>query len=138
MSRYNRYRWFKQHAGYRVGHCAEDAIALMRAETLLDDAEHWDLAHVEWQYDAEPYEHGVFTDAEVAAKFESNEWTGPYAALLYVGGDVVGALGGITLGPQDLNDPYARVVAAELALEAEDEIRQALGDLLDARITCPA
>lgn len=138
MSRYRRYRFFKEHAGYVVGERAKGAIALMRAETLLEDCTAWDVARIEWEYDDFPYEHDAFTDDEIAEKFNSNEWTGPFTCLLYVGDEIVGALGGIVVGPRGTDDPYCRVVEAELADEAEDELRQALGDARDGRITCPA
>lgn len=127
----SRYRFFRQHAGGIVGRNAEGAIALARADRLIEAAAEEDVARVEWADDEEPYEHGVYTLAEIAAKFESNEWSGPYGCVIYIEGEVAESLWGITLGPADLNDPYARVVVAELAAQCEDDLRQALGDHLD-------
>jgi hypothetical protein len=130
-----RYRFMREHAGWRVGHKSEDALALARAEATLEQAVDAGAARIVWEDDDLPYEHGFMSDEEIAAKFESNEWTGPFVCLLYVDDEVVESLGGIVVGQWGTNDPYCRVVAAELASEAEDEIRQALGDALDAR-TC--
>lgn len=48
------------------------------------------------------------------------------------------SLWGIVVGPRGTDDPYCRVVQAELALEIEDELRQAVGDALDARLAVHA
>jgi hypothetical protein len=128
-----RYRFMREHAGGWVGHNAEQALALARAEATLEQAVDAGAARIDWEDDDLPYDHGFFSDEEVAAKFESNEWTGPFVCLLYVDDEVVASLSGIVVGQWGTNDPYCRVVAAELASEAEDEIRQALGDARDGR-----
>lgn len=132
------FRFMLDHAGHSTppGRAA-CALSLARAERLLHTAQDFDAdrppAHVTWTEDDEPYEHGGLSPAEVTALFASGEWTGPYGCILYVDGEVIGSLWGITLGRADLNDPYRRVVEAELASEHEDDIRQALGDARDAQ-----
>lgn len=128
------WRFFREHAGGWVGHNAETALALARAEALLEDAEDAGVATVEWVYDPEPYEHGFYTNEQVRAFFDSNEWTGPFGCTLQVNGEGVEALWGIVVGPRGIDDPYCRVIQAELAVNAEDEIRQALGDARDATL----
>lgn len=126
------YRHMRKHAGYIVGQNARGALELARAETLLQHACDEGLATVAWHDDNEPYEHGCMTADEVAARFESNEWTGPYGCVVTVG-DATASLWGIVLNQWGTNDPYARVVVAELASELADELRQAVGDAADAR-----
>jgi len=132
---YARYRFFKEHAGYIVGRRAECALSLARAEALFDRADELGVARIEWEYDDEPYDPGdVCTEDEERAKFESNEWTGPFGCVLTIGEDPyehVESLWGIVVGQAGIRDPYCRVVAAELALAAESELRQAIGDVLD-------
>lgn len=128
---YQRYLFFKEHAGYVVGRSAEGALSLARAEVLLEQAIELEIATVKWEDDDEPYEHCGFSDEQIAEKFESNEWTGPLGCVVQVGDDIA-SLWGIVVGPRGTNDPYCRVVAAELAMEVEDELRQAIGDALDA------
>lgn len=129
---FKRYAFFKEHAGYVVGRRAECALSLARAEVLLEQACELGLAEVEWVYDDMPYDGGdVYTADEVAAKFESNEWTGPYGCVVTVDGETVASLWGIVVGPRGTGDPYCRVVAAELADEALQDLRQAIGDKLD-------
>lgn len=125
------YRFMRENAGYVVGHRAQGALQLARAEVLLHDAQDADVASVEWLDDVEPYEHGYYSDEEVAAKFESNEWVGPFGCVVKVGGEHVASLWGIVVGQAGTRDPYCRVVEAELASEVEDELRAALARTLD-------
>lgn len=125
-ARRDAFRFFLDHAGYVQGRHAAGALALVRAETLLHEARDEDVARIEWEDDDLPYEHDGFTDEEIAAKFESNEWVGPLSCALYVGDEVVASLSGIVVGSRGVDDPYCRVVEAELASEAEDAIRSAL------------
>lgn len=143
-----RYRFFREHAGGWVGHSAETALDLARAEALLEDATDLGVAAVQWVDDDTPYDTDLYTDEEIRAKFESNEWTGPYGCIVSVYAesddasdtlahlDRVAAdersLWGIVVGQWGTNDPYCRVVAAELASELEDALRQAIGDARDA------
>jgi hypothetical protein len=145
-----RYRFFREHAGYVVGRSAEGALDLARAERLLSDAIDADVARVQWRYDDLPYEHGFLSDEEIAAKFESNEWTGPFGCVIWIGDDLSDfdadsdrdpaswtqntSLWGIVVGPRGTGDPYCRVVEAELASELADDLRQALGDARDAEL----
>jgi hypothetical protein len=134
------FRFMREHAGYVVGLRAESALQLARAEALLARAKDAGVASVEWVDDDEPYDTDVFTDEEIAAKFESNEWTGPFGCVLKIGDarasidepESWASLWGIVVGQAGIGDPYCRVVEAELALEVEDNLRQALGDALDA------
>lgn len=135
----NRYDFFRAHAGYIVGENAAGALDLARAEEVLDRAQCEGVASVEWHDDDLPWDEGTEISAdEAAAKFASNEWTGPFICIIRIGEDVVASLSGIVVGPANLNDPYCRVVAAELALELQSDLREAISDRLDTRVTCPA
>jgi hypothetical protein len=145
-----RYRFFREHAG-GVGvidsngrtawEHARVALDLARAERLLDEAVDLGVASTDWLPDDEPYEYNPRgrgfedADAEDARKrFESNEWTGPFGCTITIGGEegeVAASLWGIVVGSQETDDPYCRVVRAELASEIEDDLRQAIGDYLD-------
>jgi len=141
----NRYRFFREHAG-NVGvidsngrtafEQARLSLSLARAERLLDEAEELGIAETKWEVEEETYDPGdVCSEDEARAKFESNEWTGPFYCSITIGGEdgeVAASLGMIVLGSQETDDPYARVVRAELASEVEDELRQAVSDYLDS------
>lgn len=147
MATYQAYRFFKEHAG-GVGRIDQNgrvameharvALDLARAEELLERACNLSVACVQWLDDETPYDPGDFvTEDEAREKFASNEWTGPYGCrvLVYQQGDTTpsdeASLWGIVVGPRGTADPYCRVVAAELASELEDELRQTIGDALD-------
>lgn len=99
------YRFFKEHAGYRVGHSAESAIALARAEKE-GKRRGWS---VEWEDDPEPW------DADVPRpNYVFN------ALARTRSGKVIASLGSI--GVDRSNDPYLRVVEAELFSEALSEV----------------
>ncbi len=125
-----RFRFHLEHAGYVVGKRAVCALELARAEKRLCDA-HYEEAlapldekrcSVEWVDDDAPYDAGdAYTDEEVEAKFESNEWTGPFGCIVKVDG-FEASLWGIVLDSHGTGDPYARVVAAELASEVFFEL----------------
>jgi hypothetical protein len=147
MKIYDRYRFFKEHAGGVAiidangrpsGINARVALDLARAERLLDEAEELGIAATTWQADDEPYDYNPrgrgFEDAdadEARKLFESNEWTGPFGCVVTIGDEPGASLWGILVGPQETDDPYCRVVRAELAEEIEDELRQAIGDYRD-------
>jgi len=123
------------HAGYCTppGR-AVCALDLARAELLLADAETEGAAAVEWVWDDEPWDEGMEISADEAARrFESGEWTGPLGCVVRIGDDVAASLWGIVVGSRGTDDPYCRVVAAELAREIEDDLRQAVGDARDER-----
>lgn len=133
MTDIDRYRFFREYAGGIVGESALGALRLARVEELLSRALDLGVANVTWHNDDEPYEHGAFTADEAQAKFDSNEWTGPYGCVVSIteNGDFA-SLWGIVVGPRSMDDPYCRVVVAELASELADDLRQAVGDALDA------
>lgn len=138
MSRVDRdaYDFMRQHAGWIVGENAKGALDLARAEQLLHEAQNLEVAWVHWEWDDEPYEHGILTNDEVQAKFDSNEWTGPFGCIIESSQhDFYASLWGIVVGPRGTNDPYCRVVEAELALEIADDLRQAIGDTRDTIAT---
>lgn len=89
------FNFFREHAGYIVGERAVGALQLAKAER--------DAANNGWRVGWEPDEDGDGTGKP------------GYAAILYdEDGKVLGSLGGIDTD----RGPYARVVEAELALEA--------------------
>jgi len=149
---YERYRFFHENAG-RVavvdengrmsGIAARVALDLARAEALIDEAEELGIASVEWQDDPEPYEHGYMTDDEVREQFANNRWTGPFGCVVSIGDDdhaaslwgIVLDSRGVSVGlPGSADDPYARVIRAELASELVEDLMQAIGDAKDAQL----
>ncbi len=133
-----RFRFFHANAGGWVGHSAETALQLARAEALLDEAEDADVADFGYVYDDDPYDAGDIGEDEARRLFADGAWTGPYGAVLRIGADVHGSLWGIVFGPQDTNDPYARVVRAELASEACEALAEALQDKQDLEVLAEA
>lgn len=126
------FQFFSEHAGGIVGERAQGVIALARAESLLERAVELEVASCEWVDDCEPYDPGDATSpAEAARLFESNAWTGPFGCIVKVGDEGHASLWGIVVGPRGTDDPYCRVVAAELAWEVADDLGQAIGDALD-------
>jgi hypothetical protein len=119
-----RYAFFREHAGYIVGRRAECALQLARAERLLERAQDLGAASVEWVDDDEPYE---TDDAAVLRGLESGRFVG-LAGCVVRCGDAVASLWGIVVeAPSAVrDDPYLRVVAAELASELEDELQRAV------------
>ncbi len=106
-----RYRFFKEWGGQLVGRQAEIALMSARDERRFEDLG----GTIHWEYDDEPYDGGdCYTDEEIRSKFESNEWSGPYGCIATLG-EHEASCWGIVLGQADLNDPYARVMAAEEA-----------------------
>jgi hypothetical protein len=136
----DRYRFFKAHGGGIVGRQAECALASARAEELLTEAVNLEVAQVEWTEET-GWSWGdlgdVFTEDEMRAKFDSGEWTGPYVCAIHLPDNrYASSCGMIVLGSRGTDDPYARVMAAELVSDVEDELRQAIGDARDARMVC--
>lgn len=128
-----RWQFHLEWGGYSVPPgLAACALTAARAEKLLETACELDVATVTWEYDDEPYDHGMMPEDEIARKFDSGEWTGPYGCVVTVDSVAVASLWGIVLGRDDTRDPYRRVVESELASECEDELRQAIGDHEDA------
>lgn len=97
------YEFFKANAGGRVGHSAEDCLALARAEAVASSLG-W---AAEWEHDDHPWD----SDDD----YEPAEVLG--CVLKDMEGKVLGSLWGIG----DPTRKYMRVVEAELALEALDE-----------------
>lgn len=125
------YRYHRANGG-----TAQGSLACARAGILLDAAIDAEVAEVTWEYEQERYEDvfGFESDAERERFYrdlESNTITGPYYCTLRVESEIVGSLGMITLGPRGTDDYYARLVAIELAMEAETDLRQAIGDHRD-------
>jgi hypothetical protein len=112
------WKFFHAYAGGIVGESAIGALDLARAERWRERMEDAGRLTVRWVGDNEPYDHDGFTDEEIAAKFDSNQWTGPFGCVVSYGGDEYAAsLWGIVLNPNGTSDPYARVVEAELCSE---------------------
>lgn len=146
-----RFRFHCAHGGGIVGRQAEGALQAARAEILLEEAVDLGVASVNWHDDETEYDAGdAITPEEVKARFESNEWTGPYGCVIIVDpnpdqDDAThvpeghASCWGIVLGQAGTRDPYARVMEAELALELLDELRQTIGDHRDdACLSCGA
>lgn len=147
------FQFFAEHAGGIVGERARCAIQLARAEQLLERAVALGVASVEWLDDQEPYDPGDSATAEEAERyFGENTWTGPFGCVVQCGElyeyavssgresqrEHLASLWSIVVGPRGTDDLYCRVVVAELACELEDELRQAVGDALDARLAVHA
>jgi hypothetical protein len=92
-------KFFKEHGGGRVGHAAEGALHLARAEKYAEDHD-WTF---EWKDDEGADMSGIEDAKEVLL-----------VALKDQNGKVIGSLGGVA----DPSKSYARLVEAELALEA--------------------
>jgi len=114
------FRFHLEHGGYCTppgrAQCALDAA---RAELALRAAVNAGRAIVDWDDDD-------ISIADMADALESGEIEGPFVCMIYVGGEVVASLGGITLLPSDFGFSrargYGRVIEAELALEAIDDL----------------
>lgn len=118
MTLLERYRFFHRNAGYVVGRRAASALALAKAELLL---EQYDL-HVAW--DIDEFADDSFVDTwEPAAKkaWRSRE----HYAWVAMCKNPYGAVLACTSGIFDPDEDYRRVVAAELALEAYPKIATA-------------
>lgn len=125
------FRFMLDNAGYVVGRRAQGALELARAESLLHRAIDGGAARIVWEDDTfELREDDTF---DMLQGIEDGRYVGPAVCLLYVGDDVAASLGGIVVSAPTSrgDDPYVRVVEAELASEAADDLRQALGDALD-------
>jgi len=125
------YRYHRANGG-----TAQGSLDCARTRMLLDEALDLGVAEIRWEYEQERYEDVFgFEDEAERDRFyrdlESNAITGPFWAALTVEGETVASLGMIMLGPRELDDYYAKLTEVELAGEAEDEIRQALGDARD-------
>jgi len=125
-----RFRFFLKHAGYATppGRAA-CALELARAEEDLSSALGYGEASVDWRDDSEPWDEGTEISADDSARrFASGEWTGPYGCIVAIGDDqrprAVASLWGIVLDSRGTDDPYARVIVAELAVEALEEYRR--------------
>jgi hypothetical protein len=107
-----RYTFFKENAGGRVGHAAEDSFNLARAERIAETLE-WEFEWLDEEEDWEEFLGDV--PREDVSRIE-------YCVLKDAEGKVLGSLGGIMFGyDADHNRNYPRVVEAELALEALHE-----------------
>ncbi len=118
-----RFQFHLEWGGSIVGRHAELALMSARDERRFEDLG----GTIRWEYDDEPYDGGdCFTDEEIRTKFESNEWSGPYGCIATLG-EYEASCWGIVLGQADLNDPYARVMAAEEASQVlyEYDLEQA-------------
>jgi hypothetical protein len=104
----NSYRFFREHAGYIVGHSAESALSLARAELLAASR------GMRFEWSAEDWPETTATDEQIA-RIDAGETVYLYC-LARLDGEIVGSLGGIEV--YNSGDPYCRVVEAELALEA--------------------
>lgn len=126
-----RYRFFREHAGYIVGRRAECALALARAEETaqrLGLTVTWDVEDLPWDGDCEPPPvharatviHPMFSDVDTTSTrvmfpfFDRRDGSRGRVP------EVLAALGSI--GLSSWHDPYMRVVEAELFSEALGEL----------------
>ncbi len=127
------FRFFVEQAGYATppGR-AVCALELARAEALLREAVELGAASVEWVEDLEPLDSD---DTVTIAMLDDGSLVGPAGCIVQVG-DAERSLWGIVLIAPSASgdDPYMRVVEAELASELLDELRQAVGDARDASL----
>ncbi len=113
---YRRFKWFKEHAGYVVGRCADCALSLARAEQWADEQEDEGLLRVRWEDD--PFADMIEGAREVyCALLETRDGgcacdDGPFADRCNHW-TVRESLGGIA----DPDRDYARTIRAELASE---------------------
>ena len=117
-----RAQFFKAHAGGIVGEAMKGAVALARAEMLLEAAKEAGIAEVKWQQDDDV--DTSWMDKKDMEDYRSGrvEYLG---CVIEVNGEHCGSLWGIgLLGGR--SDPYARVIEAELALECEDALKAGL------------
>lgn len=116
------YRFFREHAGYTVGHAAENALALARAEEEAD-ARGW---QVTWEQDAQCFCH----EDDVTCICEREDRCECEVALLWAdpplpeNGIRYDRPDGLPLRPAQVlcgicypSPEYRRVIAAELAAE---------------------
>jgi|SRR5215472_484160 len=125
------YRYHRANGG-----TAKGSLDCARTRILLDRAVETGAVEIVWEYEEERYEDvfGFEDDAErdrFYRDLESNTITGPFYCALRIEGETIASLGMVTLGPRETDDYYAKLVEVELAMDADDDIRQALGDRLD-------
>ena len=126
------YRFHRENGG-----TAQGSLNCARARLLLDKAIDLGIAEITWEYEQERYEDVFGFESEdereqFYSDLESNRITGPFYCVLTIAGEHRGSLGMIMLGPRELDDYYAKLVEVELAMDVEDDLRQAIGDALDA------
>lgn len=119
----SRFRFMLANAGYSVppGR-AVCALDLARAERLLDEASRLSVAYTNVEDDHDGTIDGTYPAVGVVVG-------------VYEAGDTTPSRQESVWGIEADVDPngYLRVVRAELASELEDDLRQAIGDALDAR-----
>lgn len=121
-------RFFYDHGGYSYGPSETPEQGRRRSALTLAAAEWWfEMADGTFELEDE-YDLGSATDEQIE-RIEAGE-TIYVCALARIGGEIVGALGGIEVS--DLDDPYLRVVRAELASEARREIETEQAERADA------
>ena len=105
-----RYEFFRTFdGGGRVGHAAEDALALARAERIAEERG-W---VAEWDYDPNP-DYGDVDPGDVSEILD--------CVLKDAQGEVLAAVGGNMFGHDTReNRHYRRFVEAQLAVEAADD-----------------
>ena len=112
-----RYEFFKTFGGGQVGHAAEGALAMARAERIAEERG-WEAS---WEPEEGPWE-DYLGDYD---KIEDIEEVA-YCVLKDEDGRVLASLGGITLSKKSSASEtrhYKRYVEAELALEAATTAR---------------
>lgn len=127
-----RYAWFREHGGGWVGHSAEQAIALARAEMRAQDRLVcvWRDEDEEWDGDCDPPAVCLW-----GAVYRSED-VDDYSHRVLTRDAPLASLG--MVGVDSLNDPYLRVCAAELfaeALHALDDEDQESANVLASRAT---
>lgn len=122
---FQRYIFFRDHAGSIVGECAKGALALARAERWAHDNDiRFDWDHDDWDYKEKLGDHAYWCRDE--ARGITHQHTVFFCQCIrddettHGGYEVLASLSGII----DPDRNYRRVVEAQLAQEALDDERK--------------
>ncbi len=118
-----RTKFFKEHADAVVGKHMVGALALAKAERLLEHAVERGVAEIRWEYEE-------FPDTSWMNAKQTKEYRDGHLEMLecslIVAGDTEASLGGIALYPNADGKAQRRVIEAELAIEATGRLTEVL------------
>jgi hypothetical protein len=101
------------------------ALHAAKAELLLRDAIDADVAEIVWEWD-EDYNPSDYDENEDEQRRLDNGSLLALGCILNVNGQHIASLWGIVV--ESSRDPFCRDIEAQLAIEAEDALRQAMQD----------